>query len=517
MMHHPAHHTAPSLFQRGLAAIVATTILFAQAAPGLTETPAGSLDETFTHLSYERMLADIRTLSSPDFNGRLAGSDDDLRSAQWIAREFAAAGLQLPALSNGSLRFPFISGHQGHPLGAMASLIPASAIQPDPALRSGPADRMTTATLGVDYLPAFDAPAAQVQGRVIFVGYGLVDPAQGIDDYADVDVTNGVVLFLRGKPEHYQRSVSHADKVRVARERGALAYLTATGPILHPYEARRGVTGRPNAFYGQLPPDQAIPGAWISTALAEQLLADPDGTHTDRLRTMQDQLNKAPVPRSAATSQYAALQWNTTAREGLLTNTLAMIPGTGPDAILIGAHRDHFGRPAGLLFPGADDNASGTAVMLEVARALAKSGLRPRHTILFVSFSGEENGLLGSRLYVSRPPIPLSQTKAMINIDHAGIGNGRLTVGVTGLEKAAASAAGQAAELADKLDVYGFFPGGDHVPFKEAGVPTATVVSGGIHLHYHQPTDTVDTVNPDILMTTARYVLSLTWHLGNEP
>ena len=108
MMHHPAHHTAPSLFQRGLAAIVATTILFAQAAPGLTETPAGSLDETFTHLSYERMLADIRTLSSPDFNGRLAGSDDDLRSAQWIAREFAAAGLQLPALSNGSLRFPFI-------------------------------------------------------------------------------------------------------------------------------------------------------------------------------------------------------------------------------------------------------------------------------------------------------------------------------------------------------------------------------------------------------------------------
>ena len=355
----------------------------------------------------------------------------------------------------------------------------------------------------------------QTVGNV--VGYGLVDPAQGIDDYADVDVTNGVVLFLRGKPEHYQRSVSHADKVRVARERGALAYLTATGPILHPYEARRGVTGRPNAFYGQLPPDQAIPGAWISTALAEQLLADADGTHADRLRTIQDQLNKAPVPRSAATSQYAALRWNTTAQEGLLTNTLGMIPGTGPEAILIGAHRDHFGRPAGLLFAGADDNASGTAVMLEVARALAKSGLRPKRTILFVSFSGEENGLLGSRLYISRPPIPLSQTKAMINIDHAGIGNGRLTVGVTGLEKAVAGAAGQAADLTDKLDIYGFFPGGDHVPFKEAGVPPLTVVSGGVHPHYHQTTDTADTVSPHILLTAARYVLALGWHLGNEP
>ena len=78
-------------------------------------------------------------------------------------------------------------------------------------------------------------------------------------------------------------------------------------------------------------------------------------------------------------------------QEGLLTNVIGLLPGTGPDAIIIGAHRDHFGRPAGLLFPGADDNASGTAVMLEVARALAKTGLRPQRTILFFSFSGERN------------------------------------------------------------------------------------------------------------------------------
>ena len=105
----------------------------------------------------------------------------------------------------------------------------------------------------------------------------------------------------------------------------------------------------------------------------------------------------------------------------------------------------------------------------------------------------------------------------MINLDHTGIGNGRLTVGVTGLDKAVAAAAGQEAELADKLDLYGFFPGGDHVPFKEAGVPTVTVVSGGIHPHYHQPTDTTDTINPDILHTAARYVLTLAWQLANAP
>jgi hypothetical protein len=463
------------------------------------------------------MLTDIRTLSAPSFNGRLAGSDDDLHSGYWLAQELAAAGLRLPPIHNGALTFPFVSEQHGTPLGVMASIIPTSTIQPDPALRIGGADQMTTATLGTDYLPVFDSPAASVQGRVIFVGYGIIDPAQGIDDYAGVDATNCIVLFLRGKPEHYQHPINHADKVRLAREHGALAYLTATGPILHPYEARRGVMGRPNAFYGQLPLEQAIPGAWISTALAERLLADSDGKNTDRLRTAQEQMNKAPGSRTAATNQHAALHWETAAQEGLLTNVLALIPGSGPDAIIIGAHRDHFGHPAGLLFPGADDNASGTAVMLEVARALAKSDLRPQRTILFVSFSGEERDLLGSRLYVNRPIVPLPSTKAMINIDHAGIGNGRLTVGVTGLEKTVAQQAGEPASLASKLDVFGFFPGGDHVPFKEAGVPTITVVSGGIHPHYHQPTDTADTVSPDILQTTARYVLSLAWQLANAP
>jgi hypothetical protein len=517
-MPYPMHRATPSLFKWSMAAIIAAMLtLFGHTAPGLTETPVGSIDTSFALLSSGRMLTDIHTLSSPSFNGRLAAGGDDLRSAQWIAQEFLAAGLQLPLIHNGPLTFPFVGGKHGNPIGAMASLIPTSIIQPDPILRSGPADHMTTSALGTDYLPVFDSPPANVQGRIIFVGYGIVDPPQGIDDYAGIDVTNCIVLFLRGKPEHYQRPVSHADKVRVAREHGALAYLTATGPILHPYESRRGVTGRPNAFYGQLPPGEAIPGAWISTALAEHLLADPDEKSADRLRNLQEHLNKAAASRSIGTNHFAALHWDTTNQEGLLTNVLAMIPGSGPDAIVIGAHRDHFGRPAGLLFPGADDNASGTAVMLEVARALTTSGIRPQRTILFVSFSGEEKDLLGSRLYVSRPVAPLASTKAMINIDHAGVGNGRLTVGVTGLDKSVAQAAGESAGLASKVDMYGFFPGGDHVPFKEAGVPTITVVSGGIHPHYHQPTDTADTISPDILLTAARYVLALAWHLGNEP
>lgn len=155
--------------------------------------------------------------------------------------------------------------------------------------------------------------------------------------------------------------------------------------------------------------------------------------------------------------------------------------------------------------------------MLEVARVLASAPAAPKRSILFLAFSEEEQGLLGSRLYVSQPIAPLTKTVGMINIDHAGAGNGRLTVGMTGLDKTVASEADRTAGLSDKLDLYGLFPGGDHVPFKEAGVPTITVVSGGVHPHFHQPTDTADTIDPEIVKSVARYVLALAWQLANAP
>jgi Zn-dependent M28 family amino/carboxypeptidase len=213
------------------------------------------------------------------------------------------------------------------------------------------------------------------------------------------------------------------------------------------------------------------------------------------------------------------MKWHSTQEKGVLNNVLGLFQGSDPslaqETVIIGAHRDHFGRQAGLVFPGADDNASGTAVMLEVARLFAKSGLTPKRSLLFISFSGEEQGLLGSRLYVDQPTRPLANTVAMINIDHAGVGNGRLTVGITELDTSQAAQAGEHAGVGDKVDLFGFFPGGDHVPFKEAGVPTITIVSGGPHPHFHQPSDSSDTVRPEILELTVRYVVALAWQLAN--
>lgn len=484
---------------------------------GVAQSHEGMLHNALTSLSTERMLTDIRTLSAPTFNGRQSGTTADLESAQWVAQQVLSAGLSLPHIHNDSLPAPIPSGKGNTSAGMMATLIPTPTISPDPILRIGTAESLSAKQAGTDYFPIFDSPSADIQAPVVFVGYGIVDPTQGIDDYAGVDVNNCIVLFLRGKPDHYKRPISHADKVHIAQTHGAIGYLTATGPVLNSYEARRGVTGTPSAFYGQIPLDQAIPGVWVSTALAESLLADEEQQTSHRLRLLQERLNHASASQSIKTPYVASLHWNTLTQDGVLVNVVGMLPGTGTETIIIGAHRDHFGRPAGVLFPGADDNASGTAVILEVARALAKVEAQPQRTILFLSFSGEERDLLGSRLYTSRPVVPLNATKAMINIDHAGVGNGRLTIGVTGMEKEVPAEASKAAGVQEKSEFYGFFPGGDHVPFKEAGVPTVTVVSSGIHPHFHQPSDTADTIDPDVLATVARYALSLTWKLAYEP
>jgi hypothetical protein len=449
-------------------------------------------------ISGSRMLADVVRLSAPDFNGRQTGTPDDLVSGRFIADQFSALGLKPRSL---------------------VDRVTSTIIEPEPVLEFHAGGFTLPARVGIDYLPILDSPSVNATAPVIFVGYGISDPAHRYDEYERLDVRNRIVLFLRGKPESYAGSVTLAEKERTAREKGALAYLTLTGPILSAYEARKGLHGKPMAIYSQPEGERPLPGAWISAQFAEAVLPAHFIKTGRSLRDIQDQLNHL-APQSMATSLSARLVWDSARTPGDLHNVLGLLFGHDParseEVIIIGAHRDHFGRQAGLIFPGADDNASGTAVLLEVARALTQ-GPPPARSVLFISFSGEEQGLLGSKLYVEHPMHSLKKTVAMINVDHAGIGNGRLTVGVTGVSKDTAMQVGRQIGLADKLDVYGFFPGGDHVPFHEAGVPTITVISSGVHPHFHQPSDTAETVQPDILGEVARYVLELARHLAERP
>jgi len=466
-------------------------------------------------ISAERMLADITTLSGPTFQGRQTGSAQDATSAEFVANRFSELRL------HGSLTSPPQS--RSNPLPQVewkqTAPVPTRTIESDLQLTLLLAHSHQSLEVGADFLPVLDSISADVRAPIVFVGYGLADPSQGIDDYAGLDVRNTIVLFIRGKPDKYKGTASHRYKERLAKEHGALAYLTATGPTLTAYEQRRGITGKPSAFYSTADSAHHLPGAWISTETADRILHEgTEGKKT--LRALQEEINLTGRSQSMQTDAQAQLRWRSQLTNGTLFNIASVIRGystDGDQAVLVGAHRDHFGHQAGLLFAGADDNASGTAVLLEVARVLTLAPATPKRSILFLSFSGEEQGLLGSRLYVSQPVVPLPKTIGMINVDHAGVGNGRLTVGVTGFEKSQAYEIGRLAGLSDKLDLFGFFPGGDHVPFKEAGVPTITVVSGGIHPHFHQPTDTVETIDSGILRSVAQYVLALAWQLANGP
>lgn len=496
--------------------VLSFSLVAAQSFADGVPAPPTALTQAFNLLSSERMLEDIRALSGPAFNGRQTGTPDDLASAEFVRQRFIDLQTLRSSVSESRAtldRPPEHTWIQSDP-------VRATTIGKDPLLQIRLAADSQPALIGTDYLPILDSPSADLlQTSIVFVGYGISDPDGGFDEYAGNDVRNKVVLFLRGKPDRYTKPISHADKAHMAHAHGAIGYLTATGPILTAYETRRGITGRPSAFYGLTDPHRTIPGVWISTALASAILGtqQPDDDH--RLRRLQQQLNDTMIPQTMAIDRSITLRWQSAQQDGMLRNVISILRGQDAahqdEAIVIGAHRDHFGTQGGLLFAGADDNASGTAVLLEVARVLASVPAGLKRSIVLASFSGEEQGLLGSKLYVSQPVLPLSSIVAMINVDHAAIGNGRLTIGVTGLEKPIAQAAGQRAGLADRIDLFGFFPGGDHVPFKEAGVPTVTVVSGGIHPHFHQPTDTADSVDPTILSAAARYVLAMAWHLAD--
>ncbi|MEO6202584.1 MAG: M20/M25/M40 family metallo-hydrolase [Nitrospirales bacterium] len=459
------------------------------------------------------IIQDIRELSHPSYQGRQAGTNGSLQSANYLVDRFRSLGLQP------GNHFPkheqYFSWLQQRSLTAVQVLEPATITLS--LVDSGQPSMTMSLVPREEFLPILDSPSTRTTARVVFVGYGIVDPARGIDEYQDMNVDNRIVLFLRGKPPTYPGWVTHEEKAAIAKERNAVGYLTATGPLLGRYEARKGLGQGPLAIYGEKPDNRPIPGAWIHGKILDQALKAAN----DSLEALQQTANDIGTFRSRPLPLLVQFQWESHSQPGTLTNVIGIVPGRDlelrKELILIGAHRDHFGQQAGLLFPGADDNASGTSVMLELARMLSQSATAPKRTILFVSFDGEERGLLGSTLYVSHPVFPLDRTVAMINLDHLGAGDGKLTIGVTRMDKTLAQQAADQAGLGDNIQLYGYFPGGDHVPFFEAGVPTVTVVSSGRHPHFHQPSDTLESIQPENLAIATKFLFSLITLLADNP
>jgi len=451
-------------------------------------------------LSPEALWEEVRILAAPEMEGRAAGTAGADRAAAHIAGAFRSAGLR-PGGDAGTFlqHFDILTGIR---MGKDNGL----------TLRPGTAPPQAFVP-GTDFTPFSFSEDGRAEGEVVFAGYGITASELGYDDYAGLDVRGKVVLLLTHEPRErdpagpFRRPEAYRyTEVRYktinAREHGAAAAILVTDPLGHPGEAETllGIRGLPSRGGGIL-------AVHARRSVAEAALA-PAGLD---LAAVQREIDAALRPRSLPLPGVRAeVQVRLVREHGTTANVVGILPGTDPSlreqAIVVGAHYDHLGlggetsmAPAqvGTVHPGADDNASGTAGVIALARTFAAAG-GTRRTLVFAAFGAEEMGLLGSTYYTGHPPVPLDRTVAMLNFDMIGrLREGKVYVsGVetgAGLEEVLRGAnAGVGLSLILRGD--GYDPS-DHTAFLTHERPVLFFFTG-VHGDYHRPSDTADKVNP---------------------
>ena len=475
-------------------------------------------------ISRERLRADLEVLTSARLEGRASLTPGAAAAARFIAAELGKAGVR-PASGDSYLQ-PFdlqpVRLDRDRTLlvvrrpGEEARFSPIAVAFPDPR------------------------PSLALTLDVVFAGYGITAPELGYDDYAGVDVRGKAVLIFDHEPReddpaapfHGSGFTLHANawtKTWTAQRHGAAALLVVTEPVNSHRTAPRP-PGRANAAPQALVQGELrIPRITIPPEAAAVLLKGTGRTPADLQRGIDGSMQPASRPLKDIDVRVEAVNAGGTVQPSW--NVAGLLPGSDPrlrdETILVTSHYDHLGVQDGLLYPGANDNGSGTVAMLEVARLLAGTG--PARSVLFVSFGSEEQLMLGSYHYVAKPLRPLSTTRAVINLDMIGrreehtqesAGAYEITAGrsdqlnmvgavyspdlASVLRREAAGAAGLS--LSDKFDrdssMRALFRC-DHLPFLQKGIP-AIWLFGGFHPGYHEPVDTVDRIDFDKMARTVR-------------
>ena len=462
----------------------------------------------------------VTTLASPEFGGRLTGTEGEQRAASYLAEQLVALGAEpLPGEDDLLLDFEFTSGARDT----------GSTIQVE--TESGAvtfSDQTQIQALGF-------SDSTEVEGEAVFAGYGIRVPDSqdfGYDSYATLDVTGKIAVVLRYVPEDIEgeaRSILNRYsglryKALTAREAGAVGLLVLTGPR----SPNAGET-IPMAF------DTAAAGSGVAAASIDgeiaRALFGGTGRDLEEIQKSFDDGNPHTagfeLPGTRVTLETAIERERSTAR-----NVVAVLPGSKADSlakpwVVVGAHYDHLGRGRGgnslarpdekdAIHLGADDNASGTAAVLAAASHLRELGHDRNVALAF--WSGEELGLLGSADFVGDAVLPTDQIAAYVNLDMVGrVRDNRLTVQAvgsspdwTGLVEAANVPVGF--DLGMQTDPY--LPT-DTSSFNGAGIPTVNLFSGS-HEDYHRPTDTADRINYDDLERVARFAALLTRRAANQ-
>ena len=440
-------------------------------------------------------LNDVKTLAAPDMEGRGAGTKGLDKAAKYLEHRYKSLGLQ-PAGTHGYLQ-PF-------------AVTTGAKLKSDNTLTEDLGGRKQALVLNQDFVPASFSSSGSISGPVVFVGYGASADEFQYDDYADMDVKDKIVLVLRYEPEIFGEKSGHqgltqhsqlVTKAINARNHGAKAVVLVNGKL---GEGEEDLLMRFGSVSG--PQDVGIPLLQVKNSVAESWFQAAGKSFTE----VQQQINHQGKPASFAFPQtlQLSLKIDIEATHARVNNVLAYLPGKTDQYIIIGAHYDHLGRgdsnslapsQIGQIHPGADDNASGTAGVLELARIFASMKGKLDRGILFASFSGEELGLLGSAEWVKQPTLPLDKCIAMLNMDMIGrIKDNKVYIGGVGTGATFKTILAAAEKQSNSNFKFEYSPGGysasDHTSFVAKRIPVLFFFSG-LHSDYHKPSDTWDKIN----------------------
>ena len=499
----------------------------------------------------------IAYMAADEREGRRSLTPGYEKTAEWAAAKFKEWGLT-PAGDNGSyLQDVPVTGAMGNV--TWTTGMPELTVDGRPFyLRDGDFSYSTTST-----------PGAQTDSEIVFVGYGISSVSKGLDEYAGVDAQGKIVLALKGSPrdeisvrgtmggdtpatprpdqlEAWTEESKDQAKIRTAYEKGAAAILLFDVMKLSSGQMAGGLPPGVFMVAGGLSgaaPDTAYTRAFqIVTDINERVfrqvmwrnLQESSRGFSARIDQIRRDIRDKKV-RSTATGIKAQIKgyatttfYNEKLKNNITHNVIGKVEGIDPvlknQYIVIGGHLDHNGMTNGVIYNGADDDASGAAVTVEMGRLIAANAatIKPKRTIIFALWAAEEQGLVGSNFWTKTPSdgVKMENVVTNFNCDMVGLGK---RIGAPGAHNFPAIfdviMKDQDPEIAKVVDPSTAGPGGsDYSGFIEKGIEAlALMTSGGVgHPDYHDAGDDAEKIDPEILRKTGQFVLQGTINVANE-
>ena len=477
--------------------------------------PTRSAATAVSDLSSSRYFEHVKYLSSDEMKGRGDGSPELDKAADYIAAQFKASGLR-PMGDNNTYfqKFELTTGAQPGPRNELQV--------GDSPLK-----------VNEDFVPIVFSNTARFDGPLVFVGYGITAPELHYDDYAGINAAGKIAVVLRHEPQesdpkspfdgtNFTRHASFINKAINAKQHGAQGIIFITD-LNHTDEQVGSATRTEETD------DLGIPAVH---AKRDPLLNVFKAAGKD-VAAIQKQIDADLKPESFdLPNSRAHISTDIVRTRKTVRNVIAAVQGSDPtlrdEWVVVGAHYDHLGlgdrsslapSQIGQIHHGADDNASGSAGVLEMARLAAKNKGEWKRSVMFMTFAGEELGLLGSADFVNHPTVPLNKIVGMINMDMIGrLNNDRLFVGGVGtsppfkgwLEEFNKTSVHLQLDYSDSG--YG---ASDHMSFNAKKIPVLFFFSG-LHTDYHKPSDTYDKINSSGAIKVLSLVYMMTDRIAND-